>query len=68
MADTDMKDQFDFSEYPKDHPLYSTDNMKVVGKFKDECMGQLMLNFTGLRPRFYSPDFERLAHFVVHFH
>ena len=59
----DIKDQFDFSEYPKDHPLYSMDNMKVVGKFKDECKGQLMLNFTGLRPKLYSLDFERLAHF-----
>ena len=59
----DIKSEFDFSEYPKDHPLYSNENMKVVGKFKDECMGQLMLNFTGLRPKLYSLDFERLAHF-----
>ena len=44
----EIKNEFDFSEYPKNHPLYSLDNMKVVGKFKDECHGQLMLKFTGL--------------------
>ena len=30
----ELKDEFDFSEYPSNHPLYSKDNMKVVGKFK----------------------------------
>ncbi len=58
-----IKEKFDFSEYPKDHPLYSTENMKVVGKFKDECKGQMMLNFIGLRPKLYSFDYEREAHF-----
>ena len=37
--------------------------MKVVGKSKDECKGQLMLRFVGLRPKLYSLDFEREAHF-----
>ena len=32
-----FKDWFDFSEYPRDHPLYDESNRKVVGKFKDEC-------------------------------
>ena len=59
----DVKGEFDFSEYPKDHPLYSTDNMKVVGKFKDECKGQLMYNFVGLRPKLYSFQYARIAHF-----
>ena len=49
----EIKDDFDFSEYPKDHALYSVDNMKVVGKFKDECMGQLMRRFVGLRPKLF---------------
>ena len=40
----------DFSEYPKDHFLQSCDNMKVVGKFKDECKGQLMLKIHGTSP------------------
>ena len=32
----EIKDEFDFSEYPKDHFLQLYDNMKVVGKFKVE--------------------------------
>ena len=52
-----------FSEYPKNHFLQSYDNMKVVGKFKDECKGQLMLRFVGLRPKLYSFDYDREAHF-----
>ena len=47
----EIKDEFDFSEYPKYHFLQSCDNMKVVGKFKDECKGQLMLRFLGLLPK-----------------
>ena len=62
---SEMKEEFDFSEYSKDHPLYSRENMKTVGKFKDECMGQLMLKFIGLRTKLYSFDYERLAHFVI---
>ena len=46
----EIKDEFDFSDYPKDHFLQSYDNMKVVGKYKDECKGQLKLRFVGLRP------------------
>ena len=38
----EIKDEFDFSEYPRDHLLQSYDNMKVAGKFKDECKGQLI--------------------------
>ena len=32
----EIKDKYDFSEFPIDHFLQSY-NMKVVGKFKDEC-------------------------------
>ena len=39
----EIKDEFDFSEYPKDHFLQSCDNMKVVGKSKDGRKGQLMV-------------------------
>ena len=59
----DIKDEFDFSEYPKNYFLQSYDNMKVVGKFKNECKGQLVLRFVGLRPKRYSFDYEREAHF-----
>ena len=55
----EIKNEFDFSEYPKDHFLQSYDNMKVVGKLKDGCKGQLMLRFVGLRPKLYSFDSER---------
>ena len=37
------KDEFDFSHYVKDDFLQSYDNMKVVGKFKKECKGRLVL-------------------------
>ena len=33
----EIKEEFDFSEYPEDHFLKSMDNMKVVRKCKDEC-------------------------------
>ena len=33
-------DNCDFSEYPVNNPYYSTENKKVVGKFKDECSGE----------------------------
>ena len=59
----EIKDEFAFSDYPKDHFLQSCDDMKVVGKFKDECKGKLMLRFVGLRPKLYSFDYEREVHF-----
>ena len=30
---------YDTSDYPKEHPLYSNVNKKVLGKMKDECAG-----------------------------
>ena len=55
----EVKDQ-----YPEDH-LQSFDNMKVLGKFKDKCKGQLVLNFIGLYPKLYTFDYEREADFDV---
>ncbi|POG70451.1 hypothetical protein GLOIN_2v1775922 [Rhizophagus irregularis DAOM 181602=DAOM 197198] len=55
-----MADQFDFSDYPKDHPVRKvlgdkTDIiMKIPGKFKDECNGAVIAEFIGLRPKMYS--------------
>ena len=46
--------EYDFSDYPKDHPCYSTENKKVVGKFKDECCCRPITEFVGLRPKMYS--------------
>ncbi|GET54115.1 hypothetical protein RIR_jg31686.t2 [Rhizophagus irregularis DAOM 181602=DAOM 197198] len=56
----DMADQFDFSDYPKDHPVREAlgdkadINMKIPGKFKDECNGAVIAEFIGLRPKMYS--------------
>ena len=37
------------SDYPKDHPFYSTADKKVLGKMKDECAGTPIAEFVGLR-------------------
>ena len=47
------EDLFDFSNYPKEHILYSTANKKVVGKFKDECEGNIMLKRIQLKSKMY---------------
>ena len=60
-----FKDWFDFSEYPRDHPLFDESNRKRVGKFKDELNGLCMTRFIGLRPKLYS--FEYLDLFGVIF-
>ena len=48
------RNMLDTSGYPRDHPLYSAENMKVIGKMKDECNGQPPLEFVGLRAKMYS--------------
>ncbi|KAK3754326.1 hypothetical protein QZH41_017837, partial [Actinostola sp. cb2023] len=47
-------DLYDTSEYPRDHPLYSTVNKKVLGKMKDEIHGLPIEEFVGLSPKMYS--------------
>jgi hypothetical protein len=49
-----IKDELDTSDYPKDHPLYSDENKKVVGKFKDELGGKIMTDWIALRSKAYS--------------
>ena len=52
----DMKDNlnmYDTSDYPKEHQCYSTDNKKVIGKFKDECNSKPMIEFCGHRAKMY---------------
>lgn len=46
--------EFDMSAYPPTHPCYSPVNKKVVGKFKDECCGEEMSEFRGLRAKLYT--------------
>ena len=45
---------YDTSNYQPNHPLFSTANKKVIGKFKDELGGKQMTEFIGLRPKMYS--------------
>jgi hypothetical protein len=50
----DYRDLLDTSSYPRDHQLYSSDNMKVIGKIADKCNGKPPLEFVGLRSKMYS--------------
>jgi len=47
-------DRFDTSDYPKTHANYSAVNCKVIGKFKDECNSDPILEFAGLCSKMYS--------------
>ena len=47
-------DDYDFSEYPSDHPNYNATNKKIIGKFKDELNSLPLEEFIGLRPKCYS--------------
>ena len=49
----ELKQHMDFSDYPKDHPIYDASNKKVLGKMKDECNGKIITNFVALRPKMY---------------
>ena len=50
----EMKNEYDFSDYPKDHPLHDETNKKVTGKIKDECAGTPIAEYIGLRSKLYS--------------
>ena len=45
---------YDTSNYPKDHPLYSETNKKVLGKMKDECGGDAIYEVVAVRSKMYS--------------
>ena len=45
---------YDTSEYPNNHPAYSTINIKVLRKMKDEMKGYTVKEFVGLQPKMYS--------------
>ena len=51
---SESKDDYDFSDYPKDHQLYDESNKRVIGKTKDECAGVSIAEYIGLRPKLYS--------------
>ena len=50
---SETKDEFDFSDYPKHHPLYD-EQKKVIGKMKDKCAGTSIAEYIGLCPKLYS--------------
>ena len=52
-----IRDELDTSDYPKDHPLYSTLNKKEIGKFKDELNGKIMTEIIFLKSKAYSFKF-----------
>jgi len=45
------KDLYDTSDYPKEHPLHSNTNKKVLGKMKDESAGTLIAECVCLRQK-----------------
>ena len=45
---------YDTSDYPKENPLHSTVNKKVLGKMKDECAGTPISEYAGLRSKMYT--------------
>jgi hypothetical protein len=49
---------FDTSNYPPSHPLYSTHNKDVIGKFKDETKGKPVRRFRGLRAKMFCLEVE----------
>ena len=48
------KHMYDTSNFAKDHPAYSSDNHRAMGKFKSETGSQPPKQFVGLRAKMYS--------------
>jgi hypothetical protein len=60
------KDEFDFSDYPKNHPNYDNDrNKKVLGKFKDETNGVVLEEIVALMSKLYSLKLQKEENNVI---
>ena len=49
----DILERFDTSNYPKDCPIYTDVNKKVIGKFKDEAGGMQTKELSGSNAKVY---------------
>ena len=49
-----LREYFDSSNYPQDHPLFSVSNKARLGCFKDETAGRPIEEMILLRPKMYS--------------
>jgi hypothetical protein len=49
-----MREHFDLSDMPVTSGFQDKTNEKVVGKMKDETLGDPIVEFVGLRPKMYS--------------
>ena len=54
-----LREHFDFSNFPPSHPLYSTKNKAVPGFMKVEYGPRVMEEFCGLRSKLYGIRFRR---------
>ena len=50
----ERKEEFDFSDYPKESKFHDPTNKKVIGKMKDETASVPIVEFVGLRSKMYS--------------
>ncbi|KAF4520795.1 hypothetical protein B566_EDAN002371 [Ephemera danica] len=53
----DISHRLDTSDYPKNHPLFSETNKKVLGMFKDEANAAIVTKFVGLRAKMYCIEY-----------
>ena len=53
-----MKEHFDHSNYPPDHPNFDKSNAKRLGYFKDEADGKVITKFCALKPKMYAMTIE----------
>ena len=56
-----LEDIMDFSNYDPSHPLYSQSRKNQLGYFKDECKGDRLTEFVGIRSKVYSLKTEKYS-------